>query len=252
MIRPSLTLLALLLTLPASTMSQTTEQRKKEIEDRESSPPSKEALERKARSITLLRKDGVPVIDHLPVIDDSQKAKKRGPEEIAHRSIAVCITALKGEGLDQAAVNSLVAKFGADKFFSAEEAAFIKDPAPKQADLVKFSWRYECAWVLAWSLGYVDELKGPDKICDVPKLVTVFRDHDTAQLIRDAKLRPLSEILDQADFIYRCHWAVTEARVKGKEVPATLEKGVVQERHYALNWLIGYMNQEWDAVSTDT
>jgi hypothetical protein len=28
--------------------------------------------------------------------------------------------------------------------------------------------------------------------------------------------------------------------------------GVIEERHYALNWLIGYFNQDWDDVATDT
>ncbi len=28
--------------------------------------------------------------------------------------------------------------------------------------------------------------------------------------------------------------------------------GVTKDRHYALNWLIGYMEQEWDDISTDT
>ena len=27
---------------------------------------------------------------------------------------------------------------------------------------------------------------------------------------------------------------------------------VVYERHYALNWLIGYCDQSWDEVTTDT
>ena len=72
------------------------------------------------------------------------------------------------------------------------------------------------------------------------------------QFISSAKLRTPSEILDQADLIYRYHWAVVDARVNGKEPPAKLDPSVVMERHYALNWLIGYMNQEWDDVSTDT
>ena len=31
-----------------------------------------------------------------------------------------------------------------------------------------------------------------------------------------------------------------------------LNRGVVMERHYALNWLIGYAGRDWDEVSTDT
>jgi len=70
--------------------------------------------------------------------------------------------------------------------------------------------------------------------------------------IQDANLRPIGEILDEADLIYRYHWAVKNARSKGEPPPANLDKGVVLERHHALNWLIGYMDQEWDDISTDT
>ncbi|MBC7969742.1 MAG: DUF4272 domain-containing protein [Verrucomicrobia bacterium] len=31
-----------------------------------------------------------------------------------------------------------------------------------------------------------------------------------------------------------------------------LDEEVVMERHYALNWLIRHMNQQWDDVTTDT
>lgn len=233
-------------------MSQSNEERRIEIEKHERKEPSKEAIERKARSITRLRKEGVPTIDHLPFIEDSKEAKTRTAEEIAKRAIAVCLAAVKGEGLDQATIDSLVQKFGADKFFSPEEAAFIKSPNPTQQERVQFSWRYECYWVLLWALAYVDTLERPDAICDVRKAVGFLRDRDTAQFLKDAKLRPLSAILDEADLIYRYHWAVVDARLKGKEAPAKLEGGVVMERHYVLNWLIGYMDQDWDNISTDT
>jgi hypothetical protein len=62
----------------------------------------------------------------------------------------------------------------------------------------------------------------------------------------------MDQILDQADLIYRYHWAVVDARVKGKQPPAGLDPGIVYERHYALNWLIRYSDQEWDDISTDT
>ena len=249
---PRLVIIVTLVLPPLAAMSQTSEQRKQEIQKREASAPSKEALERKERSVKRLQQEGVPTIAHLPVIEDSTEARSRTKEEIAHRAIAVCITAVKGEGLDQANVDRLVKKFGAEKFFSPKEAAFVKDPKPSKQDRIQFSWRYECLWVMLWSLGYVDQLDRPAGVCDVPKAVSFLRDRDTAQFIKDAKLRPLSEILDQADLIYRYHWAVVESRVKKREAPGKLDGGVVQERHYVLNWLIGYMGQEWDEISTDT
>lgn len=233
-------------------MSQTLDDRKAKIEEIEAKEPSKEALERKQRSDERLKKEGVPVLEHLPVIEDSTDAKKRTTEEIAHRTIAVVISAVKGEGLDQATIDSLVKKYGAEKFFSPEELAFIKDASPSEPDRIKFAWRYECAWVLLWSLGYVETLTKPEGICDVPKLVGILKDRDTAQFIKDAKLRPFDQILDEADLIYRYHWATTNARIKNQPAPAKLEGGVVQERHYVLNWIVGYMEQEWDDITTDT
>ena len=82
--------------------------------------------------------------------------------------------------------------------------------------------------------------------------MSFLRDRDTAQFIKDAKLRPIGELLDETDLIYRYHWAVVDARLKQKEAPAKLDGGVIQERHYVLNWLVGYMNQAWDDISTDT
>ena len=58
--------------------------------------------------------------------------------------------------------------------------------------------------------------------------------------------------MDQADLIYRMHWALRQAQIEGEAPPAGMVWDVVFERHYALNWLIGYMDQPWDEVSTDT
>jgi len=231
--------------------SQTPEQRKKMIETRPIMS-SGESGQRKARSMTRLKAEGVPVMNGLPVIENSNQAKKRTTEEIAKRAIAVCITAIKGEGAGQAEISSLVRKYGADKFFSPEEAAFVKNPKPSQQDRTKFAWRYECYWVLLWSLGYVDKLARPTDICNVKAAVGFLRSRDTARFIKDAKLRPIGAILDEADIIYRYHWAVTENGMKNKPAPAKLNGDVVQERHYVLNWLIGYSGQSWDDISTDT
>ncbi len=233
-------------------VGQSPEERKTKIEELKAKEPSKEAVERKQRSMDRLKKEGVPVMEHLPVIEDSTEAKKRTTEEIAHRAIALVICAVKGEGLDQAKIDALVEKYGAEEFFTPAEEKFLKDADPSQQDRINFAWKYECVWVLLWSLGYLEELPKPEAICDVPKLAGIFRDRDTAQFIKDAKLRPFPEILDQADLIYRYHWATTDARIKGQPAPAKLDGGVVMERHYVLNWLIGYMDQAWDDVSTDT
>ena len=214
--------------------------------------PSAEAIARKEKSIAKLKGKNVPTIQHLPVIEDSQTAKLRTKEEIAHRAIALCIVSVKGEGLEQATIDNLVKRFGAQNYFSPAEQKFIENPNPTQKERVQFSWRYEDYWIMLWALGYVESLDFPDKACDVAKAVTFLKGNTTEGFIAKAKLRDSSEILDEADLIYRYDWSVVNARVKKQDAPAGLDGGVVTERHYALNWLIGYMNQAWDDVTPDT
>jgi Domain of unknown function (DUF4272) len=67
-----------------------------------------------------------------------------------------------------------------------------------------------------------------------------------------AVLRSKSEILDQADLIYRYRWALVDARYKGREPPAGLNPDVAMERHQVFNWLIEHSKTAWDDISLDT
>jgi Domain of unknown function (DUF4272) len=211
-----------------------------------------EALRRKERSEIALMAEGVPVNKFLPVVETEKDAKRRTTDEVAYRALALLVVAVKGEGLDQPTVEKLVKDYGLESHLTPKERAFVRAKAPSQHERVQFAWRYEAAWTLLWALGYVDKLEKPVAICDVPKAVKFMQQRKTQTFIAEAKLRPMTEILDQVDRIYRYHWAVVDARVNGRQAPAKLEPGVTLERHYALNWLVGYMDQAWDDVSTDT
>jgi hypothetical protein len=215
-------------------------------------PMADEAQARKARSIAILKKEGVPFIEHLPLIETEAEAKRRTTEEVALRAMALCIVAVKGEGIENKEIRKLVQKYQIADSFTPEERRFIDNPKPSEHDRIQFSWRYECYWVTLWALGFVDDLSRADKMCDVPKAVSFLRDLGRDGFLKKAKLRPAREILDAADLIYRYHWATTDARINNPPAPAGLDSGVVQERHYVLNWLIGYMDQEWDDVTSDT
>jgi hypothetical protein len=211
-----------------------------------------EALTRKERSIAILKSEGVPLIEHLPVIEIEAESLRRSAEEVATRAMALCVVAVKGEGLEQPIVEKLVQNFELAAAFTPKEMAFIKNLQPPQQDRIQFSWRYESYWVLLWALGFVDQLGRPDSVCDVGKAVTILQENGRGGFLQKATLRPQNEIVDAADLIYRYHWAVRNALLKGQKPPAGLHAGAVMERHYALNWLVGYMGQEWDNISTDT
>lgn len=225
--------------------------RKKHIERMEQKI-SVEASERKLRSETILKQLGVPINDHLPYIEDSNEALIRDKEEVALRAITLLIVAAKAEGVEQDIIESLIHKYQVKDVLTNNERAFISDLAPSDFDKTQFIWRYEAAWVLLWSLGYVEKLSEPNSICDVPKAVSILRERTRQEFIDDSQLRSISTLLDENDLIYRYHWAVVSARVSGLDIPKDIDSSVVLERHYALNWLTGYLRQEWDDVSTDT
>ncbi|MCA9195750.1 MAG: DUF4272 domain-containing protein [Planctomycetales bacterium] len=220
--------------------------------EQEGSNLTDEAQARKLRSITILRTEGIPFIEHLPLIQTEPESTRRTTEQVAIRAMALCVVAAKGQGIEQGTIDALINDFALGSSFTPDEKEFINNPRPTQHDLVQFSWRYECYWVMLWALGYIDELGRPDTACDANLAVSILLDNGRDGFLRNARLRPQSEILDAADLIYRYHWAVVDARINKRASPASLDDGVVMERHHALNWLMGYMDQEWDDVSTDT
>ncbi|MDP6045500.1 MAG: DUF4272 domain-containing protein [Phycisphaerae bacterium] len=219
----------------------------------DSPEPTAAQLARKARSIEQVKAMGLPFIEHLPVVEDQTQIEPRTPQEVASRCLAVAICALKGETQGQEAefVDGLVKEYGAEGYFSPQEAVFIKDPAASEQELVNFCWRYECVHVFMWALGRVDGMASPGAICDVAHDIGAIRDAGPEAFISQAELRSQADILDMADLYYRLNWAAVEMRVKGAESDA-IEEGIVCERHRSLNWLIRYMGQDWDDVTMDT
>jgi hypothetical protein len=209
-----------------------------------------EAIDRNLRSENILRAEGVPFFAALPVVETAAEAVKRSKEEVALRALCLLFVAAKGEGLKQEIVEGVLESYELRPHLTPKELGFVLDNSPSQNDRVQFTWRHEAAWTLLWALGFVAELGRSSQICDVNFAVSKMTETTTSQFIKDSELRPIADILDQADLIYRYHWAVTNAYLKGRQIPAALNPDVTQERHYALNWLV--MEQAWDHVSTDT
>ena len=211
-----------------------------------------EAEDRKARSIAVLQAEDVPFIDWLPAIETEAEIPRRDQDEVVRRTIALTIVAVRGETRDYDLGQKLLDQFGAHDFLTPAEAAFMANRDPSDQDCINFIWRYEGVHVMLWSLGIFEDLGRPDGIADVPRIAETLRELGTDGLMREARLRPQSQLLDAADLIYRYHWATTDARINGRPAPAGLDPSVVYERHYAFNWLTGYGGEAWDDISTDT
>lgn len=172
---------------------------------------SAEAIDRRLRSERILRAEGVPFLATLPVIETAAEALKRSKEEVALRTLCVLFVAAKGEGLGEELVEQLLESYGLRPHLTPEELAFVLDKSPSQHDRIQFTWRHEAAWTLLWALGFVAQLGKPSQICDVEFAARTMAERTTSRFIEESELRPIADILDRADLIYRYHWAVRNA-----------------------------------------
>ena len=224
-------------------------------------PP--EAVERRNKSMALLRDKHIYVTPWLPLLWERAEEPGRTLEEVCGRAAALLVVSLYsecrlGEHMSyeesREFVDPIIEGYGAEGFFSPDEKAYLDDPNSDEKTQIQYAWQYENLWVMEWALGLTDDLFWPTRICDVPESVRIMREYPTMEeLTAAAKLRPRRELLDQADLIYRLHWACVDARVMGMPAPQELEEGVVMERHRALFWLAGVDEMcGWDDVDLST
>lgn len=219
-------------------------------------------LERKERSIEILKNVKVPFIEWLPAIEDENEIEIRSGEEIAKRAIACLISIQvacdinKGDNIEESKAFFLefLDKYDVKEELTDKEKKIIFGN-PEEQDIINMIWKYEAYWTLIWALGLVEKLEYPSEICDCNFAVRAVADcEDFEDFMKNVKLRSIDEILNEADLIYRYNWACVNARINGESSPSNLDSGVVFERHWGVNWLIGKntYNDEWDSISTDT
>lgn len=224
-------------------------------------PP--ESLERRNKSMELLRERHIYVTPWLPLLWEKAEEPGRSAAEVCGRAAALLIVSLYsecrvGEHMSYQEAREFVAlildRYRAEEYFSPEEKKYLDNPDSTEQEQIQFAWQYENLWVMEWALELTDDLFWPDRICDVPCSARLMQKYPTMKaLLRAAKLRPRKELLEQADLIYRLHWACVDARMMGMPAPQKVDEGVVMERHHALFWLAGCDEMcPWDEVDLST
>lgn len=216
-------------------------------------PP--DARERKQRSEAELKLLAAQPPAHLPPVLGEGEVRLRSAEEAMRRMLALCAVAVRAESLSSQplSVDDIQAKLGPGvAALTPAERAFIDTDAPDEETWANHGWRYESAALLQWALGLSEALPPPTAICDAGAIARVAIEHADEASIASARLRPVAELLDALDAVYRRHWLVRQARLDERDPPIGLHPSVVYERHYALNWLLRFDEQDWDEVGTPT
>jgi hypothetical protein len=138
------------------------------------------------------------------------------------------------------------------QYFTDEEREFFFSDAITGKQRIHFSWRTEALGVLLWALSGMKSMPSLEEKVDLSK-IDMVKDAIllTSNFLRDAVLRTDTEIHDLEESMFDAHWLVRDAQIHGKNPPANVDPGIVQERRHATCWLIG-MGEDWDDVPIDT
>jgi len=209
--------------------------------------------ERKDITNKFLEGKKIPTLANLPLVEDYTIARFRDEREIARKSVVLyglLFVAHKEKSAQE--MISYYKKYDLWSSVSPNERQYLENENRTSQEDNIMSWRIECLNVLLWSLGSVHTLAFPTELCDFSNYDNLPNiNADPTAWINNARLRDTEEILNETDLIYRLHWAVRDASLNGKAIPANLDQDVIMERHFALNWLVMYAD-EWDDITTDT
>ena len=214
----------------------------------------KTAEQRKKQTEKYLKSLNIPFIEHLPLIEEESEVKIRTAQEIAERILVLVYLAYVSEVVDERenVIDFLKTNSLWDKVSPDEKELFQKEELTDQ-ETANISWRSEGVWLLLWTINKVEKLDLPTEQVEIPEIVSRLPEFltDPTEFIKNANVRPTTEILDASDLIYRLHWATRNADLNNQPMPANLDLSIIMERHYAINWVTFYAD-EWDEVSTDT
>jgi len=219
--------------------------------DEPASNYTEEQLQRKEKSGAFLLSKGIKLNKNLPCTASLENTTLRSQDEVIERTYALAVTAAKASGIPKPNLEKAIQ----DKRItglSPRENLIRNAEALDDQQNAYASWRYESLYTMLWALNFFSDLACPYDQCNVQEVVGTIMKPSREEFEQKAKLRSKSEILDELDIIYRMNWACVDARIKGMQVEGNIQPGIVHERHYSLNWLTNYMNQEWDNVQTNT
>ena len=208
--------------------------------------------QRKKKTEQLLVAEGIPFNPLLPCVTAESETRLRSPREVGLRVLCLFCVVGTAYGTSNDAWKGYLQHYQFWSALSPAEQRFLLEP--NDTDASRFTWRSESLVPLMWALHLFDELPLPRHETDSEEIVARLPalNDPPEPFFHSLTLRPVSDILDVSDLIYRLHWATRNASSTNQPVPGQLHQGVIQQWHRAINWLTNHQNREWDEVSTDT
>jgi hypothetical protein len=194
-------------------------------------------------------------LNNLISIDEQAPDKVREPREVATRALVLFGVVAAALGAPREEVTAWLQDQKMWNDLSPSEAHFLMAKVIDHQSKINFGWQSERLLMLVWALGKMKELPGPGAQCDIGEFQSIlppYADTSVADFLRSASLLSDDELMAKSEELLNQHWSARDAKLNGIAAPDGINIEIVQERHYAINWITGYCGLPWDDVTTDT
>lgn len=177
----------------------------------------------------------------------------RSAQEIAKRALVLYAIFNISEDYHENVQDWLTSKSLWDKL-TPLELAYVTSISPTKQAQVNISWRSEAILVLLWALGAIEQMPPLFERCDHEEFLRILPpcvDTAVVQFIENATVRSEEELKSFEKILSDVHWEARDALINNRST-LYCDIGIIQERHHAMNWIMGYKGQSWDNITTDT
>lgn len=122
---------------------------------------------RKIETNKYLESKGIPICEHLPLVENSQEVILRKPSEIATRIMILTGIIDTAFDEDRKEIVSWLKEINLWEGVSKFEKKYLTKKSLTKEDKITASWRTEAVNVLFWSLGMVEKLDESIEECDL-------------------------------------------------------------------------------------
>jgi len=181
----------------------------------------------------------------------------RTTEEITQRALSLGAAVARSFDAPRKEVIAFVEGAGLLQELTPLEHSYIYSSRRSAQQTVNMSWNSEALAVLLWSIGKLASLPGPDTQCstgDLSDALPPYGNEPLDQFRGTASRRSERVLFEMAKTIQLQHVVARQRKSNTKYLPdfGLVNIEIVQERHRAINWVVGYCAQDWDDVTADT
>lgn len=209
------------------------------------------AKELKAETEAFLTSRGYLVNRHLPQIEDFAELRIASSLDARRRCLVLASVCARAYGAPYDLVVPWIDTYGLRGYCTDSETDLIDTKKPSEAQKAPFLPQPEALWEFAWVLRMIEAVDHFKPCSD--NLVHMFPKpgEDPSAFLSATEIQDPEDLYREADRLYRIHWAVRDAALKGRKPPNGHDEYLTLYRLQAINWTI-QSGVPWDDVDVST